>query len=170
MSTSDSVIVYVHGIGEHQPGYSDAWNASLTPHLGEYVAKQPTKAFVSDESCRYLGRQYQLNILRQSTVPSIPQATIFRGRFVVPVARRWGVERRRSAVQAALATWYRGHADVQIRSTVDRFSARCRLTLILADFPKLVMRVSLGLSGRSCRNVKSGGRSRWAFGLSSKSL
>jgi len=84
--------------------------------------RQSTKTFVSGESFRYLGRQYQLKILRQSTAPSIPHAAMFRGRFVVPVARRWGAERRREAVRAALAAWYRQHADVQIRSSVARFS------------------------------------------------
>lgn len=33
MSTSDSIIAYIHGISEHQPGYSDSWHASLEQSL-----------------------------------------------------------------------------------------------------------------------------------------
>lgn len=86
--------------------------------------RQSAKKFVSGESFPYLGRQYQLKVVPQSTAPSIPQAVVLRGRLVIPVARRWGVERRRLAVRAALTAWYREHANVQIQSAVGRFSAR----------------------------------------------
>ena len=106
--------------------------------------RQTAKTFVSGESYRYLGRQYQLKILRHSTVPSIPHASMFRGRFVVPVARRWGAERRRSAVRAALAAWYREHADVQIQSAVDRFSARLGVAVVSVELREMKIRWGSG--------------------------
>ena len=111
--------------------------------------RQSRKAFVSGESFCYLGRQYQLKILRRSTAPSNPQATMFRGRFVVPVARRWGAKRRRSAVQAALVTWYREHADVQICSAVDRYSARLGVAALGIEVREMKTRWgSSGMDGR----------------------
>ena len=86
--------------------------------------RELAKSFVSGESFRYLGKQYQLKVMLRSNGPSAPQATMSRGQLIVPVARHWGAERRSSAVRDALAAWYREHALVQIQSAVDRFSAR----------------------------------------------
>ena len=91
----------------------------------------------------------KLKILRKSTAPSNLQATMSRGRFVVPVARRWVAKRRRSAVQAALAAWYRKHADVQIRSAVDRFSAR--LCVAVAGVEVREMKTRWGSGGTDGR-------------------
>ncbi len=85
--------------------------------------RESAKSFVSGESFRYLGRQYQLKVIHRSTAPPVPQATMTRGRFIVPVSSRWGAGRRRSAVRDALAVWYREHALVQIQTAVDKISA-----------------------------------------------
>lgn len=39
MTANPSAIVYVHGISEHQPGYSDDWYTALQPHLSQTVEK-----------------------------------------------------------------------------------------------------------------------------------
>ncbi len=111
--------------------------------------RQSTKTFASGESFRYLGRQYQLKIELQSTAPPIPRASMFRGRLVVPVARRWGAERRRTAIRDALVDWYREHADVQIRSAVDRFASRLGVTLTGVELREMKTRWgSGGTNGR----------------------
>ncbi len=43
MTTNDSAIVYVHGISDHQPGYSDAWHAALKPHLSRSIDKHEVR-------------------------------------------------------------------------------------------------------------------------------
>jgi len=39
MTANDSIIVYVHGISRHHPGYSDTWHASLEHHLSQQAEK-----------------------------------------------------------------------------------------------------------------------------------
>ena len=91
--------------------------------------QRAAKECVSGESFRYLGRQYQLKVLRQPTVPANVQATMVRGCLVVPVTRRWSSQRRRAAVQLALVTWYRERATLQIQSTVRRYATRLGVTV-----------------------------------------
>lgn len=43
MTTNTAAIVYVHGISEHQPGYSDAWHEALQPHLAQQVSKEEVR-------------------------------------------------------------------------------------------------------------------------------
>lgn len=43
MTANSSAIVYVHGISEQQPGYSDAWHAALEPHLSESIDKMEVR-------------------------------------------------------------------------------------------------------------------------------
>lgn len=91
--------------------------------------QQPIKSFVSGESFRYLGRQYQLKVRAMPAVEVAPQASMSRGQFVVTVSQRWGMTRRRKAIRAALTDWYRQRADTQIKSTVERFSVRLGLSV-----------------------------------------
>lgn len=90
--------------------------------------QRPAKGCVSGESFRYLGRQYQLKVLRRATVPATVQASMVRGCLVVPVARRWSSERRKRAVQQALVAWYREHATQHINAAVNRISKRLGVT------------------------------------------
>ncbi len=39
MTTAPSAIIYVHGISQHDIGYSDAWHQALEPHLSHSIAK-----------------------------------------------------------------------------------------------------------------------------------
>jgi len=106
--------------------------------------RQSTKTFVSGESINYLGRQYQLKVVLRSTAPHVPQASMSRGRLVVPVARRWGAKRRRVAVRAALAAWFREHAVVQIQTAVDRFSTRLGVTVASVEVREMKTRWGSG--------------------------
>lgn len=86
--------------------------------------KQAIKECVSGESFRYLGRQYQLKVERRPTAPVTVQATMIRGRLVVPVAIIWTNEHCRNAVQKALVAWYRERAAHQIHAAVNRLAMR----------------------------------------------
>ena len=102
------------------------------------------KEHVSGESFRYLGRQYQLKVLRRTSAPANVQATMVRGCLVVPVARRWAAERRRHAIQEALVTWYRERAAVQIGWAVDRFASRLGVTVKAVEVREMKTRWGSG--------------------------
>jgi hypothetical protein len=112
---------------------------------GRHFAKE----CVSGESFRYLGRQYQLKIHRQSTAPANTQAAMERGCLVVPVARRWSAMRRRQAIQDALVRWYRKRATLQIQSAVDRFATRLGVTVTTVEVRE--MRTRWGSGGGDAR-------------------
>jgi len=83
-----------------------------------------SKSFVSGESFRYLGRQYQLKVIEAPGAPSLPRARMSRGLLVVTVSRGLEAHPRSEAVREALVTWYRDHAETHIQPLVDKFSAR----------------------------------------------
>ncbi len=58
-ATADEVIVYVHGISEHLPGYSKQWHASLENHLQKNLrtAEVRWSQIVNDRSVEASGRR-----------------------------------------------------------------------------------------------------------------
>lgn len=102
------------------------------------------KEYVSGESFRYLGRQYQLKVQRRPAVPSTVRATMIRGCLVVPVARRWSAEHRRDTVQMALVTWYRERATQQIHAAVERFAERLGVSVKAVEVREMKTRWGSG--------------------------
>lgn len=126
---------------------------------GRHLAKE----YVSGESFRYLGRQYQLKVQRQATVPATVRATMIRGSLVVPVARRWSAEHRRETVQKALVTWYRERATQQIHAAVNRLAERLGVAVEAVEIRE--MKTRWGSGGTDARV-----RFNWRIVLAPKRL
>lgn len=74
----------------------------------------PEREFVSDETFRYLGRQYRLEVVAGS--PDL-EVKMDRGWLVVPASRSHEPEKSR-CVRAELVRWYRQHAEDRLPERV----------------------------------------------------
>ncbi len=109
------------------------------------------REFVSGETLLYLGRQYQLKVLKTIGRGSGIQVRLIRGRFEVRTPKRWGQNRRRKEIRAALVAWYCEHAREKLSEIADRFVSRLGFsyrTLVLRD-----MKTRWGSGGQSGRLV-----------------
>ena len=82
------------------------------------------KKLVSGESLLYLGRQYQLKVVRRPGRLRTPQASMTRGSIVVTVPKSWSTPRRHDATRQALIEWYRIHAQSYIAALTARTAKR----------------------------------------------
>ncbi|MFH0982626.1 MAG: SprT family zinc-dependent metalloprotease [Planctomycetota bacterium] len=91
------------------------------------VALPIERDFVNGERYHYLGRQFELRLVKAER-DSTPVVRLTAGRFTVTADVGRGDGRRRRVVRSALVEWYREHALVRLGDRVECFADRLGLT------------------------------------------